>query len=100
MESEASKSRYPIQRIVPCCGSRIADSCRSVCSQLQVIQLHRRRSAEKAHGHAHLAFVGQHFLDGTVEVREWSLGDRHRLTHEKRNLLLRLLLFRLVGDAE
>ena len=68
--------------------------------QLQVIQLHRRRPSEQRHRHPHLSLVRHHLFDRSVEIGERSFGDRHRLTDEERNLFLRLLLLRLVGDAE
>ena len=47
-----------------------------------------------------MPFVRHHLFDRSVEIRERTFGDRHRLTDEERNLLLRRLFFRLVGDAE
>src|SRR5687767_15922591 len=58
----------------------------SVSLQLKVVELNTRRPPEQADRHPYLALVRDHLFDGPVEIRERTLGDRHRLTDEKRNL--------------
>ena len=71
-----------------------------VSFQLEVIELDASRSPKKRNGNSNLSFVTQNLFYGSIEIGEWSLGDRHRLTHQERNLLLHLFRLRLVRDAE
>src|SRR5690349_15798097 len=68
---------------------------------LPEIQFHRRRAAEDQHGDADLALLVVHFFHVSVEIRERSFRDSHRLAHFEQNLGLRLLhtLLHLVEDV-
>ena len=47
--------------------------------QLQIVHLHRRRPAEQADRHLHLALVREHFLDRAAEVGERAFRDLDHL---------------------
>src|SRR3989442_9352982 len=86
----------------PCASARLCGcaSSRSVSLQLEVVELHRRRPAEQGHRDAHLALVRNHLFDRARKVRERPLGDLHDLSHQERNLLLRLLFLNGFLDPE
>src|SRR5512146_2532382 len=60
---------------------RNQNALRSVCLQLQVVQLHARGPAKEADRHAHLALVRIHFFHRATEVAERTFRDRDGLPH-------------------
>src|ERR1043166_2573108 len=69
-------------------------------SELQVIQLHRRRPPEQRDRHFHFALLRQHLFDRPAEIGEGALGDLHRLTDQVGDLFLGPSVRRLLDHAE
>src|SRR6266571_5340313 len=59
----------------------------SVSLQLQIIQLHGRRTPEQRDRHPDFSLVRQHFLHRPAEIRERPFCDLHDLADEERNRL-------------